>query len=75
MHIIFKTKLLIFLCEKTYKKIFDLVPLNQTQWIYTIGISFLPIIIIELQKMLNSFRTEKKSSYYNSEKIAIGKRV
>ena len=58
-----------------FAKIFDLVPLNQTQWIYTIGISFLPIIIIELQKMLNSFRTEKKSSYYNSEKIAIGKRV
>ena len=58
-----------------FAKIFDLVPLNQTQWIYTIGISFLPIIIIELQKMLNSFRTEKKSSYYNSEKIAIGKRI
>ena len=58
-----------------FAKIFDLVPLNKTQWIYTIGISFLPIIIIELQKMLNLFRTEKKPSYYNSEKIATEKRV
>ena len=58
-----------------FAKIFDLVPLNKTQWIYTIGISFLPIIIIELQKMLNLIRREKKPSYYNSRKIATEKRA
>lgn len=56
-----------------FAKIFDLVPLNKIQWIYTIGISLLPIIIIELQKMLNLYRTEKKPSYYNSKKIATEK--
>ena len=34
-------------------QIFKLVPLNQTQWIITIGISILPIPIMELQKKLN----------------------
>lgn len=37
-------------------KIFKLVPLNKIQWLYTIGISILPIIIIELQKKLNEFK-------------------
>ena len=44
--------------------IFKLVSLNKTQWFYTIGISFLPIIIIELQKWLNKIRFQK-TSYYN----------
>ena len=47
-------------------KIFELVPLNKIQWIYTIVISFLPIIIIELQKMINKIRFQKPS-YYNSQ--------
>ena len=47
-------------------KIFELVPLNKMQWIYTIAISFLPIIIIELQKMINKIRL-KKPSYYNRQ--------
>ena len=46
--------------------IFKLVSLNKTQWFYTIGISFLPIIIIELQKWLNKIRFQKPS-YYNSK--------
>ena len=49
--------------------IFDLVPLNQTQWIYTIGISILPIIIIELQKKLNNLRFSNK--YNTNEKYEI----
>ncbi len=46
-------------------KIFELVPLNKIQWIYTILLSFLPIIIIELQKKINKIRFQKPS-YYNS---------
>ena len=46
--------------------IFDLVPLNKIQWIYTILLSFLPIIIIELQKEINKIRFQKPS-YYNSQ--------
>ena len=46
-------------------KIFELVPLNKIQWIYTIAISFLPIIIIELQKMINKIRF--KNTSYNKQ--------
>ena len=46
-------------------KIFELVPLNKIQWIYTIVISFLPIIIIELQKMINKIRF--KNTSYNKQ--------
>ena len=42
--------------------IFKLVSLNKIQWLYTIAISFLPIIIIELQKWLNKIQNP---SYYN----------
>ena len=41
--------------------IFKLVSLNKVQWIYTTVISFLPIIIIELQKKLNKIRFQKPS--------------
>lgn len=37
-----------------FAKIFSLVPLNGTQWLYTLGISILPVIIIEAQKLLDS---------------------
>ena len=40
-------------------KIFELVPLNKIQWIYTIVISILPIVIIELQKLINKFNAQK----------------
>ena len=39
-------------------EIFKLVPLKQTQWLYTFGISILPLIIIELQKMFD--KTDSK---------------
>ena len=38
----------------TFANIFSLVPLNGTQWMYTLGISILPIAIIEAQKLLDS---------------------
>lgn len=40
-------------------KIFNVVPLNTSQWIYTIGISILPIVIVELQKKLNEIKYGK----------------
>ena len=39
-------------------EVFKLVPLTQTQWLYTFGISILPLIIIELQKMFD--KTDSK---------------
>ena len=41
-------------------KIFELVPLNMTQWIYVSGISILPLIIMELQKFSNLLLTKQK---------------
>ena len=40
-------------------KIFKLVPLTMQQWLYTIVISFIPIIIVELQKKFNDFKFGK----------------
>ena len=39
--------------------IFDCIPLNITQWIYTILISISPIIIVEIQKKLNEVKFGK----------------
>lgn len=46
-------------------KIFDVVPLNNIQWIYTIAISILPIFIMEMQKKINEVRFGK--ILYNRE--------
>ncbi len=40
-------------------EVFKLVPLTGTQWLYTIGISILPLIIMELQKKLNEVKFGK----------------
>ncbi|MCI9087422.1 MAG: calcium-translocating P-type ATPase, PMCA-type [Clostridia bacterium] len=40
--------------------LFSLVPLTGTQWIYTFGISILPLVIMELQKKVNELRFGKK---------------
>ena len=42
-----------------FANVFDLVPLTSTQWIYTLVISILPIIIIEAQKKLNEMKFGK----------------
>ena len=41
-------------------EIFKLVPLNSTQWLYTILISFAPIVIMELQKWFNEIKFGKR---------------
>ena len=38
--------------------IFKLVELNTTQWLYTLGISILPLIIMEFQKLFNRAEVE-----------------
>lgn len=37
----------------SFAKVFNLVTLNTTQWVYTISISIMPIFIMELQKKVN----------------------
>ena len=39
--------------------IFDVIPLNSTQWLYTMMISFTPILMMEMQKRLNEIRFGK----------------
>ena len=39
--------------------VFKLVPLNKVQWLYTIIISFIPLIIVEIQKKLNEMKFGK----------------
>ncbi len=46
--------------------IFKLVPLNATQWIYTILISILPIPIMEIQKKFNEIKFGKTVYGYKS---------
>ena len=43
----------------TLAEIFQLVPLNSTQWLYTILISILPIPIMEIQKKFNEIKFGK----------------
>lgn len=40
-------------------EIFKLVPLNKLQWLYTIIISFIPLIIMEIQKKINEIKFGK----------------
>ena len=47
---------------------FNLVPLNTIQWLYTIGISLLPIIIMEIQKKVNQAKWGEKV-YVNKNKF------
>lgn len=48
-------------------QIFEVVPLNGTQWLYTISISISPIFIMELQKKVNEIRFGKV--VYGNNKI------
>jgi Ca2+-transporting ATPase len=40
-------------------RIFDVVPLNGTQWVCTMLISIAPLFIMELQKKINEIRFGK----------------
>ncbi len=45
---------------KPIAKIFDVVPLNTTQWIFTFAISITPIVIMEFKKKLKELRYGKR---------------
>ena len=51
--------------------IFKLVPLNGVQWLYTFGISILPLILIEVQKKLNEVKFGKVVYEYKEILVAI----
>ncbi len=40
-------------------EVFKLVPLNSIQWTYTIGISIIPLIIMEIQKKFEEVKFGK----------------
>ena len=48
----------------TFAQIFKLVPLNMTQWIYTVTISIAPVIIMEMQKKINEIKFGRKVYEY-----------
>ena len=47
-----------------FAQIFKLVPLNMTQWIYTVAISIAPVIIMEMQKKINEIKFGRKVYEY-----------
>lgn len=52
---------------KPIAKIFDVVPLNTTQWIFTFAISITPIVIMEFKKKIKELRYGKR--VYNIKAI------
>ena len=52
--------------------IFKLVPLSNVQWFYTLGISIMPIFIIEIQKKFNEIKFGKV--IYNDSKMENAKK-
>ena len=49
-----------------FATVFKLVPLNGIQWLITIGISILPIVIMEAQKKLNEVKFGKRVYSYDN---------
>lgn len=49
--------------------IFKLVPLNATQWLYTIAIAISPLFIMELQKMINGVKFGKTVYTYRKNEF------
>ena len=55
-----------------FANVFEVVPLNLTQWIITIAISIFPIPVIELQKKIdskNEVNQEKRYFHYQKENL------
>ena len=62
----------IVVCIPTLANIFNVVNLNSTQWMITLGISILPIPIIELQKKINKIRVKKQNNLFFGKSIHQG---
>lgn len=59
-------------CVPVLANIFELVPLNGQQWLYTILISISPLVIMEIQKKINEVKFGKvlyeyKEKIYNEK--------
>lgn len=50
-----------------FANIFELVPLNFTQWMYTILISLVPIVVVEIQKKCKEIKFRK--NYYQEKDV------
>ena len=48
-------------------EVFKLVPLTQVQWMYTFGISILPLIIMEIQKAFNKIEPNTMQIKYSMQ--------
>ena len=48
-------------------EIFKLVPLTQVQWMYTFGISILPLVIMEIQKAFNKIEPSTMQIKYSMQ--------
>lgn len=48
-------------------EVFKLVPLTQVQWMYTFGISILPLVIMEIQKALNKIEPSTMQIKYSMQ--------
>ncbi len=46
--------------------IFELIPLNKNQWIHVAIISFVPIIVMEIQKLINKEKNKKNENNIQS---------
>ena len=44
----------------SFAEIFKLVPLAEEQWLYTVGISIIPIAVMEIQKKVNEIKFGKR---------------
>lgn len=58
---------LVVVMVPVFANVFSLVALNSTQWLYTLGISILPLIIVEAQKRLNEIKFGKRVYSYNMQ--------
>ena len=57
-------------CIPSLANVFKLVQLNKTQWLYCLGISILPIVIMELQKKMNELKFGKTVYQYKEKRIS-----
>ena len=48
-------------------EVFKLVPLTQVQWMYTFGISILPLVIMEIQKAFNKIKPSTMQIKYSMQ--------
>ena len=58
---------------KPVADLFNLVPLTAIQWLYTLGISILPLIIMEVQKKINEVKFGK--IIYGKENLIKNKEI